>query len=182
MIGARDDRGFTLVELLVVIAVIAVLVGIAVPALQSARQAALSVACQQNIRSLHLGTMGYLNDHDGVLPWAEVLTDYTGGHEEPLPALEAYLDATLPRLDAQGAVVTGGAWLCPADHEWAVVTGISYDYFPAAVMGYLGQRETSQLFRESPTVTLWIEHHLWHAGWQNYVRYDGALGKRRRAH
>lgn len=182
MTASRDDRGFTLVELLVVMGVIAVLIAIAVPALRGARSAALRIACQQNLRSLHLATQGYLNDYHATLPWADVLTDYPGGHEEPLPALEAYLDADPPRLDTRGIVVTDAPWLCPADHEWAHATGTSYDYFPASIMGFLGQRDTSQIFLESPTAILWIDHLRWHDGWQNFVRYDGALGKRRRAY
>lgn len=181
MNAARDDRGFTLIELLVVIGVIAVLIAIGIPALRGARSAALRVSCQQNLRTLHLATQGYLNDHDAILPWAEVLTDYSGGDEDPLPALSAYIDAELPRVDEQGQVVSGAPWLCPADHEWGVVTGISYDYFPGAFMGFFGHVDTSRVFFEDPTLPLWMDHLLWHDRSQNFVRYDGALGSRQRS-
>ena len=59
--------GFTLVELLVVIAIIGILVALLLPAVQSAREAARRVQCQNHIRNLALAVLNYENQRN-VLP------------------------------------------------------------------------------------------------------------------
>ena len=57
--GESSKRGFTLVELLVVIGIIALLIGILVPTLSKARRSARTVQCMSNIRQLVLGELQY---------------------------------------------------------------------------------------------------------------------------
>jgi prepilin-type N-terminal cleavage/methylation domain-containing protein len=58
------QRGFTLVELLVVIAVVALLVAVLLPALGSARRTALELNTQSNLRQIGMAYQTYWNDHD----------------------------------------------------------------------------------------------------------------------
>src|SRR3954465_11759402 len=65
---AATLRAFTLVELLVVIGIIALLVGILMPALSRAREGARRVQCLSNLRQLSTATVAYCNENRGVYP------------------------------------------------------------------------------------------------------------------
>jgi prepilin-type N-terminal cleavage/methylation domain-containing protein/prepilin-type processing-associated H-X9-DG protein len=64
----RRDRGFTLIEVLVVISVIAVLVALLLPAVQAAREAARRTRCTNNLKEIGLAMLQYVSANDALPP------------------------------------------------------------------------------------------------------------------
>jgi prepilin-type N-terminal cleavage/methylation domain-containing protein/prepilin-type processing-associated H-X9-DG protein len=65
--GLRQTRGFTLIELMTVVAIIGVLVTLLLPAVQGCREAARRTQCLNNLMQITIALQNYVNHH-GVLP------------------------------------------------------------------------------------------------------------------
>jgi general secretion pathway protein G len=127
-------RGFTLVELLVVVAILSLLAALLFPVFLTARGKAREVGCLSNLRQIGLSIAMYAEDHDGLYPFAVDPADkYTpqiwadsGEFDDLVPYLP-YID--LLHVVLQPYAKSPQIFRCPADTGFDVedFTGIPID-------------------------------------------------------
>lgn len=146
----RGPGGFTLVELFVVIAIVAVLASLLLPAMSSAKALAKRIQCVSNLHQMVIAAQVYVDDHDGFYPIA-----YFSGKVGETPAAFSWDLTTL-----QGnppTVVPGVLWQgsgtreiqqCPSfkgGANWLVDPYTGYNYNTS----YLGHGEFESIQKPS---------------------------------
>jgi prepilin-type N-terminal cleavage/methylation domain-containing protein len=84
----RCSRGVSLLELIIVLAIIGILVSTLFPAIHMVQQAARASACDNNVRQLGIAMAGYMDIHRGFIPFPAVETRPGGWALELLPFME----------------------------------------------------------------------------------------------
>lgn len=105
----RGGSGFTLIEILVVVAIIAILVALLVPSLRIAREMARKTACMANFKSIGIGLQYYLQDSSEIVP--PVYMTFT-----PAGWMWRWADFVLPYVDAS-AVPSRPPYDVPCDYS-----------------------------------------------------------------
>jgi prepilin-type N-terminal cleavage/methylation domain-containing protein/prepilin-type processing-associated H-X9-DG protein len=144
----KSHKGFTLVELLVVVAIVAVLIGLLLPAVQRVREAAARVACMNNLKQVGLALYNFHDSH-GYFPsgyvsrstidpaasspgwgWAAQLLPFI----EQLP-LEQKIDFSSPVDDSSNQAIRTlvlQLFVCPSDRNTGIFTVFNEDGAPIA--------------------------------------------------
>ena len=117
-------RGFTLVETLVVIGIIALLTGLIMPAFKMVKSESYNTNCLSNLRQNFTVWQSYQTVNKGVLPMCEFLPVVT----------PQGIEGGLPNLLSKFQPADSRTWLCPADDDTeSTDTGTSYTYLPGLI-------------------------------------------------
>ncbi len=119
---------FTLIELLIVIAIIAILAALLLPALKEAKRRAQSIACLNNMKQLGLALNMYLTDSQDFMPWVNWGNDPLSSG---CPAGWLYAgDPNTPNNLNQGLVKDTANW--PAYRVGNLKNGVYWQFLPNA--------------------------------------------------
>ena len=110
-------HGFTLVEILVVLAIVGLLAALLFPAFNSVRRKSQDVTCLSNLHQIGLATVMYADDYDGFYPFAINPMDLERGHD----VLNYYSDENFIKIPTYNQALKSYAksptvFHCPRDN------------------------------------------------------------------
>jgi prepilin-type N-terminal cleavage/methylation domain-containing protein/prepilin-type processing-associated H-X9-DG protein len=141
---SSHQQGFTLVELLVVLGILATLIALLLPALAAARAQAQMIKCESNVRQLLIAVNGYAATFKGRYP-PNVAAPAPGAFWHDQDRIGAFLTCDI----ASDGSLIGGVMVCPADdgaqrsYEMNVWASSKVDSYVKAKCGVLGDMWTT---------------------------------------
>ena len=154
-------RGFTLIEMLVVLAVIGTLAGIGIPLARSTIAKSREATCLNQLRSLGVALEGYLQDHQQILPDLEA---GRSSKTEDVAVLEVVL---LPYIES------ADAFKCPQDSKEFEKSGSSYLWNFTQSKRRMSDLWFYRIDGDRPDkIPLISDKESWHPGGTNFLYAD----------
>jgi prepilin-type N-terminal cleavage/methylation domain-containing protein len=160
---------FSLVELLVAIAIIAVLASLLLPSLGRSKESARTTFCQGNLHQVGLALQLYVDDNQNIMPFME---DYTNGPASNQPTINLVL---APQLGSTNVLC------CPSDSQQLFqTTGSSYSWDSLVNTQKASQLHITGLTSNSTRIPLVFDKTSFHAVLgtnhaQNFLYADGHI-------
>lgn len=177
---SNNNRAFTLVELLTVIAIIAILAALLFPVFLTARGKAREISCLSNLRQIGIANSLYTQDYDGMYPFAVDPADaWTPQIWASQPAFQALIPTMLLLQDAlQPYAKNKQIFDCPSDtgFDFEDFTGLPIDPFgkpPNASPSSYKKFGTSYFYRTEVAFRHTVEDSLQRPAEVN-LYFDGA--------
>ena len=166
----KARRAFTLVELLVVLAIIAVLAGLLLPVLSKGRESSRGAACLSNLHQIGLALQIYVGENENKMP---VMYDY------PVPTNTLVSSNATPNLVLKTQTVSSNLWHCPSDKEQFPQTGSSYSW-NALLNGQDADHLNVFLITDAHSIPVFFDKVQYHVGRgagkeMNFLYADGHL-------
>jgi general secretion pathway protein G len=125
----RDARrGFSLIEILVVLAIIAILAAIIFPVFSAARGKARATKCMANLKQLGMAVEMYASDYDELYPWSKDVADHAVPQQwDEFPYWQAWIPYMPFIQDSLNPYVRSRElWQCPSDTGFDVLEDSGY--------------------------------------------------------
>ena len=176
---SRTHRsGFTLVELLIVVGIIALLIGIAMPALSAVQRESRKTACKSNLRQLGLAVRLYTDQNKNKYPRSPALPS-VNPYNQPsvMERLSSFVSVSLTPDQVKSGEGVMAVFRCPADGEVFPVEKTSYFYYNE--LGDRPIRETFlfQVYKDISRVPVMWDADKYHGGTLpfNWLMADGSV-------
>jgi prepilin-type N-terminal cleavage/methylation domain-containing protein len=175
-----NNRGFTLIELIVVIAILGLLASVGVPEMNRAIERARSTSCMGNLRQIGIAVTSYVADNDGAFPYVEP------NEQDPVYPEDVDEDGNQdkqakPLLEELGVYgIDKHVLKCPSDKKYFTERGTSYQWRPiidgekkvnSVIYGRRGAISVNPR-----RITICTDYESLHFNRPNRLRGDGSVG------